>query len=88
MMIRSIVDTINKKVKMTFVLACSNAIQRAKSLNTVCRVYQSFNAFYVNSDKERGDDGTFGWLFMAYPGGRKVLSLAGVKLCRELNIRV
>lgn len=73
---------------MAFTSACSNAIQRSKALGTVCRVYQSFNAFYVNSDKERGDDGTSGWLFMAYPGGRKVLSLAGVKLCRELNIKV
>lgn len=73
---------------MPFVLACSNAIQRAKSLNKVCRVYQSFNAFYVNSDSERGEDGSLGWLFMAYPGGRKVLSLAGAKLCNELNIRV
>jgi len=73
---------------MAFTLACSNAIQRSKALGAVCRVYQSFNAFYVNSDKERGDDGTFGWLFMAYPGGRKVLSLAGVQMCNELNIKV
>lgn len=73
---------------MVFTSACSNAIQRSKALGTVCRVYQSSNAFYVNSDKERGDDGTSGWLFMAYPGGRKVLSLAGVKLCGELNINV
>lgn len=73
---------------MVFTSACSNAIQRSKALGIVCRVYQSFNTFYVNSDKERGDDGTSGWLFMAYPGGRKVLSLAGVKLCEELNIKV
>lgn len=73
---------------MSFTLACSNAIQRAKSLNKVCRVYQSFNVFYVNSDSERGEDGSLGWLFMAYPGGRKVLSLTGVKLCDELNIKV
>lgn len=72
----------------TFALACSNAISRAKSLDTVCRVYQSYNTFYVNSDKERGDEGTFGWLFMAYPGGRKVLSLAGVKMCNGLNIKI
>ncbi len=73
---------------MAFTSACSNAIQRSKALGTVCRVYQSFNVFYVNSDRERGEDGSLGWLFMAYPGGRKVLSLAEAKLCRELNIRV
>lgn len=73
---------------MVFTSACSNAIQRSKALGIVCRVYQSFNAFYVNSDSERGEDGSLGWLFMAYPGGRKVLSLAGVKLCEELNIKV
>ncbi len=73
---------------MAFTSACSNAIQRSKALGAVCRVYQSFNTFYVNSDKERGDDGTSGWLFMAYPGGRKVLSLAGARVCGELNIRV
>ena len=73
---------------MAFTSACSNAIQRSKALGTVCRVYQSFNTFYVNSDKERGEDGSLGWLFMAYPGGRKVLSLAGARLCRELNIIV
>ena len=72
----------------TFTLACSDAIGRAKSLGTVCRVYQSYNAFYVNSDKERGDEGTFGWLFLAYPGGRKVMSMAGVKLCERLNIKL
>lgn len=38
---------------MAFTSACSNAIQRSKALGTVCRVYQSFNTFYVNSDKER-----------------------------------
>lgn len=63
----------------TFALACKNAIEKSKKINTVCRVYRSYNAFYVNSDKERGDEGTFGWLFMAYPGGRKVLSLEGAK---------
>ena len=73
---------------MPFVLACANAIQRAKSLNKVCRVYQSFNVFYVNSDSERGEDGSLGWLFMAYPGGRKVFSLAGVKLCKESDIEI
>jgi len=43
---------------MAFTLACSNAIQRSKALGSVCRVYQSFNAFIVSSDKERGDDVT------------------------------
>ena len=32
---------------MVFTSACSNAIQRSKALGIVCRVYQSFNAFYV-----------------------------------------
>ena len=63
----------------TFRIACSSAVSRAKSTLSICRVYQSESGtFSVLSDKEA--ESVTGWLFMAYPGGRKAMSLRGMSV--------
>lgn len=75
---------------MSFIQACDNAIKRASATVHVCRVYKDTEGnFYTLLDSELDpDNGSHGWLFQAYPGGRKVLSLAGVSVCNRLGIKV
>lgn len=73
---------------MTFIQACSNAILKAKDLGVVHRVYRIGNSDRYDAERDYPTGNRRDWLFMAYPGGRKELSMAGVKVCNELGIKL
>lgn len=61
---------------MTFIAACALAIKQSQETNNLIYVYETPHAYplsYCYVD---------GWLFRAYPGGRKELSRKGVELAK------
>ena len=74
---------------MDFIQACGTAVALAREISEVVRVYQypiGDYLFYAKRDSLVNDN--TGWLYQVYPGGRKVLSLAGVDTCKRLGIRL
>ena len=67
---------------MGFIQACNSAIDSARESGVVHKVYSVGGENYV-SVKDGTKAPTSMYLFMAYPGGRKVLSLRGVPIARK-----
>lgn len=59
---------------MTFVEACVQAAEKSKKYETIIYVYYSSESWVIGPAYKKG------WLFKAYPGGRKVLSMDGKTL--------
>jgi hypothetical protein len=59
---------------MTFLEAAASAVRMAKDVYKLCYVFELNGEYLISS--EYVDN----WLFAAYPGGRKILSIAGKKL--------
>lgn len=59
---------------MKFSEACAIAISQAREIGCVFYVHESPSLWDVTSAYQRG------WLFKAYPGGRKIVSVAGRRI--------
>jgi len=65
-----------------FLLACQLAVDLAKKHNCVQRVYRAGETTIFYPHPEYRTD----WLFKAWPGGRKELSLRGTELLKNNNV--
>lgn len=66
---------------MTFNEGISVVFRKAKETSRLCYLYQRPNGTFYSSYEHRNN-----WLFRAYPGGRRELSIAGKKIAQELGI--
>lgn len=64
---------------MTFKVAMTRAINLARNTEKLLYVYERNGEFEISNDYRRG------WLFLAYPGGRKELSLAGAQMVEQIK---
>ena len=65
-----------------FSTAATGAVIKAKDTGRMCYVYPTEAGGYFLSYDE-GD----GWLFLAYPSGRRELSSAGAALADKVSLR-
>lgn len=63
-----------------FSLAMATTIKTAKETDQLCYLYRVDNQYVIANHYVED------WLFKAWPGGRKVLSMAGKQLAQELGI--
>jgi hypothetical protein len=62
--------------------AMGQTIQKAKKMDRLCYLYQRQDgSFYTSFECRKG------WLFRAYPGGRKELSTSGNEILKEAGIK-
>lgn len=66
---------------MTFEERMTEVVKEAESTNKITYLYFKYDFFFTSS---RYLDNTK-WLFKAYPGGRKVLSVEGEKIRQSLK---
>ena len=59
---------------MKFSEACAIAINQAREIGCAFYVHESPSMWDVTAEYQRG------WLFKAYPGGRKIVSTAGKRI--------
>lgn len=62
---------------MIILEAIQKAVDEAYWTGSACYVYEARQGYRVSTDYWQG------WLFKAYPGGRKVLSRRGNELVKE-----
>lgn len=59
---------------MTILEAMQKTITEAKTSGNLCYLYEKDDGYWVSTQYQKD------WLFRAYPGGRKELSMRGSKL--------